>query len=76
VVCAIYLVRNSKSTAKHLEARVALDGAVVLVARSGTACRAPTVGKSETEKNASATEASTAIALRFGFWHRQNCLCY
>jgi hypothetical protein len=51
-----------------LEARVSSDGAGLLVVRSGTACRAPTVGSGETEKNASATEASTDDRVAFLRW--------
>ena len=44
-------VASRKFRAKHLKRTRCVDGVGVLVARSGTACRAPTVGKGKGEKN-------------------------
>ncbi|MGB9242610.1 MAG: hypothetical protein WCC03_04600 [Candidatus Acidiferrales bacterium] len=56
---------------------VSVDGACVLMARSGTACRAPT-GEKTTTRTKNVVAATPSIGDRGVFlrWHRQECLCY
>ncbi len=74
---AIYRGFEFESNNETFEAPGASDGARVLVARSGTACRAPTVGEKQGRKERERVSAEDwRHALRFYLRHRQECLCY
>ncbi len=74
VVEAFIGIENSKA---NIGSAVSVDGACVLMARSGTACRAPT-GEKTTTRTKNVVAAAPSISDRGVFlrWHRQECLCY
>jgi hypothetical protein len=80
-----------RSKLQNIQARCVLSCAGVLVARSGTACRAPTVGEKQRQKTSAGGQRyenkaeKNDVVLRGKHWrdaprfylrHRQECLCY
>ena len=67
---------NVEANCKAFEARCALDGAGVLVARSGTACRAPTGETAKATRTRARSSQVLGSAERFYLRYKQECLCY